>query len=82
MRLDSGRVESVLDDVKNARRVSRGEIQVRHDIPLLKPFLKHDPGDFVRCEKPTLRRGAGPAILHKAWPLCADRAICTATLYS
>ena len=33
MRLDARRLQSVLHDMKNSRRVTRSEIQVRHDIP-------------------------------------------------
>lgn len=33
MRFDSGGLKPVLDDMKNARRMAGGEIQVRHDVP-------------------------------------------------
>jgi hypothetical protein len=33
MRLDARGLESVLYDMENSRRVTRSEIQIRHDIP-------------------------------------------------
>jgi hypothetical protein len=33
MRLDSGRLQSVLHYMQDARRMTRSEIQIRHEIP-------------------------------------------------
>ncbi len=82
VRFDSGGLESVLDHMKNARRVTRGEIQVCHVIPLCCsiPCWNDLP---ARCGKPTVRRALAKARPppRKAWPLCANRAICTAAFY-
>jgi hypothetical protein len=57
MRLDAGRLESVLDDVKNARRVTRGETHIRHVFPCVTAYPCSN--DFTACaKKPTVRRPA------------------------
>ncbi len=80
MRLDARWLQSVLDDVKNPRRMARCDTQVRHDIPRLIacPCL----ADLTCCKKPTeMRSHAQAQPPGKAWPLCAVGAICSATYY-
>ena len=57
MRLDSGGLQSVLYDMKNSRRVTRSETQVRHDIPRV-TALPCSNGCRARCGKPTQRATA------------------------
>ena len=60
MRLDSGRLESALDDMKNARRVTRGEVQVCHYIPCATASMLKRPSRTLRkAHSVAPLRGAG-----------------------
>jgi hypothetical protein len=61
MWFDSGRLKSVLYDVKYPRRVTRGETQVRHGIPLLYSFsMLNRTLRLLRKVHSTLAKGQPP----------------------
>src|SRR5271155_1863639 len=77
----SGRLQTILHDMQDARRMARGETEIRHEIPrvIAFPAQPNNPpvAENSQLAAPTAQ---GPASPCKAWPLCAVGAICTAAI--